>query len=328
MAHSTVARAARPRLVDRSQVSRRFLCTIAPVAIHRSHPHLVRPPRNEPREIGELRQLRISQPDLAPAVDLQIALVGLQRRVQARVPMPWLEVDPHWLKQQHELGRPLLRFEDIPLDWTDLRLMVRQASDLLRRFDMLDLTEHAKIQALARTENLEPLVVRWFNEKAAPERVEAGDAKGQDGIGERVDPDALEQVLTLAMRPFLERCAEVLLQRAELSTWSHGHCPLCAGEPEMAVIMRSAERVLICGRCTARWPYDPLACPFCGNANRERITSFASRDGLYRIYACDVCQRYLKAYDARHAVRPVMLAVDSIATLPLDAAAMQKGYRG
>jgi formate dehydrogenase maturation protein FdhE len=46
------------------------------------------------------------------------------------------------------------------------------------------------------------------------------------------------------------------------------------------------------------------------------------------VYACDVCRRYLKAYDARHASRPVMVSVDSIATLPLDAAAMQRGYVG
>jgi len=41
-----------------------------------------------------------------------------------------------------------------------------------------------------------------------------------------------------------------------------------------------------------------------------------------------VCRRYLKAYDGRHATRPVMVAVDSIATLPLDAAAIQRGYVG
>jgi hypothetical protein len=297
------------------------------VTIHGPHPP--RPPRGEPPEIAQLRQLRASQPDLAPAIDLQIALVALQRRVQARVPMPWLEVDPDWLKRQHEQGRPLLRFEDIPLDWTDVRLMVRQTADLLRRFDALDPADHAKIQALARAGNqLEPLVMRWFTETAGPDRVETAEAQEQRPALEEVDPDVLDQVFTLAMRPFLERCAEVILQRTDLSTWSHAHCPLCGAEPEMAVITRSAERVLICGRCTARWRYDPLACPFCGNASRERITSFASRDGLYRIYACDVCRRYLKAYDARHADRPVMLAFDSVATLPLDAAAMQKGYRG
>jgi formate dehydrogenase maturation protein FdhE len=58
------------------------------------------------------------------------------------------------------------------------------------------------------------------------------------------------------------------------------------------------------------------------------ITSFATRDGRYRVYACDVCRRYLKAYDGRNAARPVMVAVDTIATLPLDAGAIQKGYVG
>jgi formate dehydrogenase maturation protein FdhE len=44
------------------------------------------------------------------------------------------------------------------------------------------------------------------------------------------------------------------------------------------------------------------------------------------VYGCDACHRYLKAYDARNAARPVLVAVDTIATLPLDAAAMQRGY--
>ena len=66
---------------------------------------------------------------------------------------------------------------------------------------------------------------------------------------------------------------------------------------------------------------------FCLNTDRSRITSFATRDGLYRLYGCDVCQRYLKAFDGRNAPRQVMPAVDAIATLPLDAAAVQRGYR-
>jgi FdhE protein len=93
------------------------------------------------------------------------------------------------------------------------------------------------------------------------------------------------------------------------------------------VITTSADRLLICGRCAARWRFDQLTCPFCLNDDRKRITSFASRDGQYRIYACDACERYLKAYDARNASRPVMPVVDSVATLPLDAAAIQKGYK-
>jgi FdhE protein len=92
--------------------------------------------------------------------------------------------------------------------------------------------------------------------------------------------------------------------------------------------MPTADRRLICGRCIGQWAFGPLTCPFCSNADRALITSFATRDARYRVYACDVCRRYLKAYDSRHATRPVMVAVDSIATLPLDAAAMQRGYVG
>jgi hypothetical protein len=32
-------------------------------------------------------------------------------------------------------GQPILHFEDIPLDWTEFRLMLRQTADILQRFD-------------------------------------------------------------------------------------------------------------------------------------------------------------------------------------------------
>jgi FdhE protein len=127
------------------------------------------------------------------------------------------------------------------------------------------------------------------------------------------------------LRPYLARCAEVLRQRIPL-TVSHATCPFCGWEPDFAVVMPNAERHLICGRCAAQWAFAATTCPFCANDDRSRITSFATRDGRYRVYGCDVCHRYLKAYDARTSPRPVMVAVDTIATLPLDAAAMQRGY--
>jgi len=118
----------------------------------------------------------------------------------------------------------------------------------------------------------------------------------------------------------------VLQQRSELALWTHPHCALCGSEPDLAVITPAAERHLICGRCALRWKFESLTCPYCRNSDRSRITSFATPDGQYRVYACDECHRYLKAYDGRRAARPVMPVVDSVATLPLDAYAMQRGY--
>jgi hypothetical protein len=286
----------------------------------------IKPARTEPREVQELQQLRIDQPDLASAVDMQIALLDLQRRVQARVPIPWLDLPRTWISERHQKGKALLQFPDLPIDWTEFRLMFRQSAEILHRHEALDAADFAALQALLRNGHaLEPLVVQWYNLPATPgERPSAPDPLR---LGASISPGTLEQVVAVAIRPFLARAAEVLLQRPEFSAWRLPYCPLCAGEPEFASITPSADRVLICGRCTGQWTYHPLACPFCQNDDRTLITSFATRDGKYRIYACDVCRRYLKAYDARRARRPVCLAVDSIATLPLDAAAMQKGYQ-
>ena len=283
----------------------------------------VRPPRAEAREVGELRQLRLAQPELATAIDMQIELVDAQRRVQARVPLPWIHPDPAWLADQQAAGRPAVRFGDIPLEWTDFRLAFRQTADILHRYDAIDRAEHQQILALGRDGNtLEPLVTAWY---LATSHVEAAPSPRR-----AIDPATpnLDQVLLLALRPFLARCAEALLQRADFSGWHHGHCPFCGWEPDFAVITPAADRRLICGRCLAQWAFESLACPFCANVNRALITSFATRDGRYRVSACDVCKRYLKAYDARNTTRPVLVAVDTIATLPLDAAAMQRGYLG
>jgi FdhE protein len=279
-----------------------------------SHPGPPRAPRSETREIVELKRLKSEQPELGAAVDMQLALVEMQRRVQSRVPLPWISADTAWLEAQQRAGRALVRFSDIPLDWTDFRLTFRQTADILRRFDALDPADHKALVDLARDGNtLEPIVLQWYEATSGGSATKPSDA-----------PQSIDQVLVLALRPFLSRCAEVLTQRTTID--SNAKCPFCGWEPEFAVITQSGDRQLICGRCAAQWPFPALACPFCGNDDRSRITSFATRDGRYRVSACDVCKRYLKAYDARNAARPVMFSVDSIATLPLDAIAMQRGY--
>src|SRR3979411_1673494 len=106
-----------------------------------------RPPRAETREIVELKQLRVAQPELASAIDMQIALVDMQRRVQGRVPLPWIQVDPEWQRAQQSAGRPLVRFRDIPLEWSDFRLTFRQTADILQRFDALERADYEKIVA-------------------------------------------------------------------------------------------------------------------------------------------------------------------------------------
>jgi len=271
--------------------------------------------RSEPREIAELRKLKQEQPDLSSAADLQIELLQLQRRIQARVPLPSIRLDPEYLNGLLASG-PILQFEHLPVDWSDMRFLLRGAASAMRNHDALDDADYRRAEALARDSERLPGIVRTWYESVRP-----GAAP--------VSPEAagLESVLQQAMRPFLTRAGDAVMARSDLGGWNRGTCPLCGGEPDLAVITAAADRLLICGRCAARWRFEQLTCPFCLNGDRGKITSFASRDGQYRLFACGVCERYLKAYDARRASRPVMPAVDSVATLPLDAAAIQKGFR-
>jgi formate dehydrogenase maturation protein FdhE len=288
-----------------------------------SSKHVPLPSRHESRDILELRRLRVAHPELEPAVDLQLGLLDLQRRVKSRVPLP---VSALQVRSDEALaaGRPLLAFGELPLEWSDFRLALRETADLLLRFDVLEAADHQRLLLLSRDgHQLEPLVKAWFaHALSSAGRTETASSRSPD------DAARFDQVFSLALRPFLMRCAEGLLPRLDLSLWTHGYCPLCGGDPELAVLVAPAgQRFLICVRCTGRWPFDESACPFCLNDDRRRLTALAGPDRRYRIDACDACLRYLKTYDERGADRPVLPGIDTIATLPLDAAAMQRGYR-
>lgn len=270
--------------------------------------------RTETREIVELRRLKEEQPDLGSAVDLQIDLLQLQRRVQLRVPLPSISLETSQLNALLPRG-PILQFEHLPIDWSDVRFLVRATAEAMRKHDALDDVDMRRVDALCRDASRLPIVVRSWYDAARP-----------GGAPIEAEAAGLEPVLQQAMRPVLTRCADAVMARTDMAGWERNICPLCGGEPDLAVITPAAERLLICGRCAARWRFHQISCPFCLNEDRTKITSLASRDGKYRITACDVCQRYIKAYDARRAGRPVLPVVDSVATLPLDAAAIQRGY--
>jgi len=281
--------------------------------------HRPRPERADSPELAAFRQLKTAQPELAGAVDMQVELFVAQRRVQARLSTPWLEFDPVWLARQLGEGRPILRFNEVPFEWGEFRTLFRQIADVLRRYDVLEPAHLEETQALIRASRpTREDVAAWFEEAVGrlPGRPKAAAAL----------PEAVGQVLSLTARPFLARTIETLHQRVNLAPWSRPYCPFCGGDAELGILVRPGESHLACGRCTGVWPFPEHACPHCENRLPGYQTTYTSRDGRYRLVGCDACRRYLKSFDARKAGRPFMLDVDTIATLPLDAAAQQRGY--
>ncbi|HEX8031598.1 MAG TPA: formate dehydrogenase accessory protein FdhE [Vicinamibacterales bacterium] len=258
-----------------------------------------------PRDVAELKTLAERQPALAPAATLQIDLIESVRRVQGRLTTPWIDTTAEILGARLSSGMPLLEFAQIAFDWNDVRLLIRQITDVLRRHEVIDASVATALHAVGRSPELPDVMRAWFDDQPT------------------LDVEMLGEVLGWAARPYLQRTAEVLLQRVSIDGWTRRTCPVCAAEPEFSVITMSGERQLVCGRCHVRWHYDPIACPYCGNDNRSRIKSMATPDGMYRVMICSPCGRYIKALDARKATRPLLPYADVIATLPLDAAVMQ-----
>lgn len=262
----------------------------------------------------ELRNLRARAPELSTAVDLQLAQFELFRRIQTRVPLP-PQLDLGRAIADVAAGRPILRFGDVPVNWSDFRWGLRETADLLRRFNLIDPALHARVHHLIRDgHTLEPVVGAWFDAAvagaASPEGEEVGEVFGR------------------ALKPFVGRCAEVWGPRLDLASWVRGVCPLCGGTPELGILSVEGDRRLVCERCTARWPCPSDRCPWCGENRADRLQTQSTPDGRYQLQACTSCRHYVKSCDERHLGRPTLPWVDTVATLPLDAAALQQGYEG
>src|ERR687897_2099838 len=192
-----------------------------------------RPPssgsRAMPRDVVELRMLADRQPELAPAAGLQVDLIEAVRRVQGRITTPWIETPAETLSARLVTGQPLLEFAQIAFDWNDVRLLVRQVTDVLRRHEVIDSPTATALHSVGRGPTLPDVMRAWFERQPT------------------IEIEMIDEVLGWAARPYLQRVAEVLQQRVSLERWTRRVCPVCAAEPEFSVITTSGERQLLCG---------------------------------------------------------------------------------
>ena len=257
------------------------------------------PTRTEPREIIELRQLKEDQPDLASAIDLQIQLLQMQRRVQSRVPLPSMNLDAAHLDKVLAAGKPILAFEQVPIDWSDLRFLVRSTADAMRTHEAIETDDYRRVEALSRdAEQLragDPQLVRGGAAGARRRpRAVAGDrrARAAAAAGDAAVPVALRRRdhgahdCSRAGRTATARSAAA----SPTSRSSRRRPSGCSSAP-------AARRA---GASIS----SPARCASTPTARRSRRSP--RRDGLYRLNGCDVCQRYVKAFDGRNAHRQVM----------------------
>ncbi len=85
------------------------------------------------------------------------------------------------------------------------RQAVRHTADVLHRHNCIDASDHGAITAIVRDAvSFESLLRKWYAESGVDP------AHREELAAHRIDyPEVLDQVFSLAMRPFLARSAEV-----------------------------------------------------------------------------------------------------------------------
>jgi FdhE protein len=144
-----------------------------------------------------------------------------------------------------------------------------------------------------------------------------------------VDADALQAVAALVPVPFLQACNRRWRQSINKS-WTEGYCPVCGAWPAFAEV-RGIERAryLRCGRCGGNWHARCLFCSYCGMTDHEELVSLVpeKRDSNAVIDACKRCLGYVKTFTTLQGSAPVQVMVDDLASVALDIAALEQGYR-
>jgi FdhE protein len=110
-------------------------------------------------------------------------------------------------------------------------------------------------------------------------------------------------------------------------------CPACGGLPQLAIFgdtgesLVTAQRRLVCSRCSTEWTYARMTCVSCRETEGGKMPILADESRLphLRVDACDTCRSYLVTVDVRREPGAVPL-VDEIAALPLDLLAAERGY--
>lgn len=226
-------------------------------------------------------------------------------------------------------GEPLLAAGDLAFDEDEVADELRNVAQNLSETAVEGTPAQLTATLLARTEiDVAALALPALqNDVAAIARAAAA-------LG--VDATTLGELVQLALQPVLWEAAAQAAALTELDKWERGYCLCCGAWPGLAeLIGTERRRVLRCVRCGSGWSWLVLLCPYCGTDDHRDLGILelgADETGRvetrgHRIDVCTRCHGYVKAVQTFTSNSAVRLVAEDVATLYLDAAGTQAGYR-
>jgi hypothetical protein len=269
--------------------------------------------------LGALAVAQAERPDLVELLAFYQELFALQLAAKAQLPAR-AKPEPHFVQGRAEAGLPQLTFEDLGLEAASFGTLAAGMRDVLARHNVGDEPPGSGGPDSDLVRRARHLFENWPMLTAPDE----GDLGAADDLAS--DP-LWDQAIALALVPYLQQAADAVLPMLERVHWGRPICPVCGGQPNLALLEEErGGRRLVCSRCDAVWVFTRVGCPYC--RSQEKQTYFLGQGGLYRLYVCPSCRRYLKTVDLREAGRPVVPAVERLLSVYMDLSARHEGYLG
>lgn len=143
-------------------------------------------------------------------------------------------------------------------------------------------------------------------------------------------PDLMWLIGELGSSPLACDLQARLLNRPEmqeaLGRWDRGYCPCCGSWPAFIEAVGPA-RLLRCSYCAAAWELTSRRCIYCDNAGGGFVA--AAPDPAHenrRVDLCAGCGSYTKVIEVISPTPFPLLAIEDLASVDLDQAAMKREY--
>ena len=245
-------------------------------------------------------------------------LLGIQSGAEQLFGTPALALGKKTADSRIEQGLPLVSFDELTFDWALLQGVFSEIAAVFVGYpELFDPIPESFKQSKVEDFLTREVVKAWFEGSTLPVTV----------VGDDSNEHLLKSIIHATLGPFLSSYARALRAYVKPEHWRRRYCPICGGRPDFAYLDKeSGARWLLCSRCDTEWLFQRLECPHCGSRDQNALAYFTDNEGSYRLYVCDDCKRYLKAIDLRRAESEVLLPLERLLTLDIDAQARERGY--
>jgi Protein involved in formate dehydrogenase formation len=276
------------------------------------------------RAMARWAEITAISPDLAPAVALQQGLLRLILDAAAQLQHDQVPgLDPLSAIDRWRRGVPALRNQAVPIP-AFLHKLPPELCAVLAEGGAADSAVHIRDAILDKHIDAGSLlsVSLARNQKAI--RTSA--------LHMGFAPDLLWLVgelgsCALAHHLQSQLSADRTIGTMEGGAWDRGYCPVCGSWPA-CIESLDGSRLLRCSYCAMAWNLPSRCCIYCGNGGSDFVSAVPDTDcPRRRIELCSKCANYTKVLETSEPTPFPLGAIEDLASLDLDQAAMERGYQ-